>query len=267
MLTRLVSGVIGAALALVLLFFGGTVGMTIAAAVLAALAVFELLRAAGFGWRYRLPAMLLGAAPLLLFWQPWAPVMLVAVYGLYVMIVSVARHEELPPERAGMLLLLPAVAVGGFTALAALRGWSADGLFYIFLSLVIPWLSDTGAYFTGVCFGKHKLCPVISPKKTVEGLVGGIVTSIGASALTGWLYTLWCGHPVSLQWCSLLLVAARGAPLSVIGDLFASVVKRRFGVKDYGKLMPGHGGVMDRFDSVLPVAVLLLLWISVCPIL
>ncbi|MBO5797593.1 MAG: phosphatidate cytidylyltransferase [Clostridia bacterium] len=72
---------------------------------------------------------------------------------------------------------------------------------------------------------------------------------------------------MSLQWCSLLLVAALGAPLSVIGDLFASVVKRRFGVKDYGKLMPGHGGVMDRFDSVLPVAVLLLLWISVCPIL
>lgn len=268
MLTRIISGVIGAALALVVLLFGGVIGFAIAAAVLGAVAVFELLRAADFRLGYRVPAMLVAfLAPLCLLWDIRVLFVMVAVYGLLVVTLSVVRHETLTPERAGLLVLLPAVAASGFTALSALRGMGEDGLFYIFLALVIPWLSDTGAYFVGVLFGRHKLCPVISPKKTVEGLVGGIVTSIAASALTAWLYTLWCGHPVEVSWFSVLGVAAVGAPLSVIGDLFASVVKRRFGVKDYGNLMPGHGGVMDRFDSVLPVAVLLLCWTKLLPLL
>ena len=261
---RVISGVVGAVLILSILLFGKVIGMAAAMAVLAAVAAFELLRAAEFGWGDRVPAMVLAAAcPLLLLVDPWAPVAAGALYLLFVLLMSVVRHATLPPERAGLLVLLPAVAAGGFTALAALRADGEDGLLCVFLALVIPWLSDTGAYFTGVLCGKHRLCPVISPKKTVEGLVGGIVTSLLAAALTGWLYSLWCGHPVQVQWLSLLLAAAVCAPLSVMGDLFASVVKRRFGVKDYGNIMPGHGGVMDRFDSVLPVAMLLLLWVQV----
>lgn len=268
MIKRVISGVIGAALMIAVLLFGGRIGVAALMALIAAVAVFELLRAAEFGWRDRLPAMVLAAAaPLLLLWNTWAPVVAAAVYLLAVMIESVVRHDQLPPERAGLLVLLPAVAVSGFTAVAALRNTGEDGLFYVFLALVIPWLSDTGAYFTGVLFGKHKLCPVISPKKTVEGLIGGIVLSLLAAGLTGWLYMRWCGHSVEMRWLSLLLVAAIGAPLSVFGDLFASVVKRRFGVKDYGTIMPGHGGVMDRFDSVLPVSLLLLLWVQMWPLI
>ncbi len=267
MVTRIISGVIGVVVALAIILFGGVWGVTLAAAALAGLATFELLRAAGFGSRDRIPAMTIALAlpPCLLLGQEWA-FLLAGMYLLYVLVEGVMRHEALPPERLALKVLLPAVSVSGFAAVAALRANGEDGLFYLFLVLVIPWLSDTGGYFTGMCWGKLKLCPVISPKKTVEGFVGGVIVSVAASALTGYLYTLLCGHDVAVNWLSLLLAAVIAAPLSVCGDLFASVVKRRFGVKDYGNIMPGHGGVMDRFDSVLPVAIWLLMWIQFLPI-
>lgn len=267
MVTRLISGGIGAVVALAVILFGGVLGVTLAVAVLAGLATFELLRAAGFAWRDRIPAVAVAAViPLCLLANGGLWMLPTALYLLYVMVEGVMRHATLSPERVALKVMLPAVAIGGFTAVAALRAHGADGLFYLFLVLVIPWLSDTGAYFTGMCCGKRKLCPVISPKKTVEGFVGGIVVSVAASALTGYLYSLWCGHDVVIHWWSLLGAAVVGAPLSVCGDLFASVIKRHYGVKDYGNIMPGHGGAMDRFDSVLPVAVWLLLWIQFLPI-
>lgn len=264
---RIVTGVVATVLMLTVLLCGGVIGMVAALAVLAAVAAFELLRAAGFGWGDRVPAMVLAVAcPLLWLLAPWSAVAAGAIYVLLLVVESVLRHETHPLERVSLQLFLSLVAAGGFTAMAALRAAEPDGLLYVCVAMVIPWLSDTGAYFTGVLCGRHKLCPVISPKKTVEGLIGGMVTSLLATGLTGWLYSLWCGHAVEIHWVSLLVVAAVGAPLSVVGDLFASVVKRRFGVKDYGNIMPGHGGIMDRFDSVLPVAVLLLLWMQVWPI-
>ena len=267
MMTRIISGLIAVPVALAVMLFGGVIGLVIAVALIGSLAVFELLRAAGFSARDRIPAAAAAlAAPLLLLVSGQLLWVLLAVYMLYVMVESVMRHTTITPERAALKVLLPLVATGGFTAVAALRMLGEDGLFYLFLVLVIPWLSDTGAYFTGMCCGKHKLCPVISPKKTVEGFVGGIVTSVVTSLLTGYVYILLCGHAVTVNWLSLALVALIGAPLSVFGDLFASVVKRRFGVKDYGNILPGHGGAMDRFDSVLPVAVLLLLWVQFLPI-
>lgn len=267
MLVRTISGVVGAAVMLAIILFGGVIGITLVMAVLAGAAVFEMLRAAEFGVWDRIPAVAVAAAaPLTLLVGPTLLPVLIGLYLLYIVIESVMRNAALPPERAALKVMLPAVAIGGFTSVAALRDCGDDGLLYVFLVFVIPWLSDTGAYFTGRFFGKHKLCPVISPKKTVEGLIGGIVTSVAASALTGYLYSLLCGHAVALNWPSLLIVSAVCAPLSVCGDLFASVIKRRYGVKDYGKFMPGHGGVMDRFDSVLPVAATLLLWVQFWPL-
>ena len=267
MMTRIISGMIAVPVALVIILFGDVIGLVITVALIGSLAVFELLRAAGFSVRDRIPASAAAlAAPLLLLVSGQLLWILLALYMLYVMVESVMRHATLTPERAALKVMLPLVAAGGFTAVAALRMWGEDGLFYLFLVLVIPWLSDTGAYFTGMCCGKRKLCPVISPKKTVEGFVGGIVTSVAASLLTGYIYTLLCGHAVTVNWLSLALAALIGAPLSVFGDLFASVVKRRFGVKDYGNILPGHGGAMDRFDSVLPVAAWLLLWVQFLPI-
>ena len=110
---------------------------------------------------------------------------------------------------------------------------------------------DMGAYFIGVKFGKHKLCPHVSPKKTIEGAIGGIVSSLVVTTILCLCFhkTIWVMLLLTIPFCA----------LGMIGDLFASVIKRVVGIKDYGKLSPGHGGIMDRFDSVLAVATVLLI--------
>ena len=123
-----------------------------------------------------------------------------------------------------------------------------EGLFLLIMGLCGAWIADTGAYFSGVALGKHKLCPEISPKKTVEGFIGGILT-------TGIVYAVaFCIFAGGFDIRFALFAFITGAVCSVIGtvgDLSASMVKRQIGFKDYGKIMPGHGGLMDRFDSVL----------------
>lgn len=129
------------------------------------------------------------------------------------------------------------------------------GMFYVWLPFIFAFVSDTGAYFVGSFIGKHKLTSELSPKKTIEGSVGGII----AVALFTLVYTLlfnkfeYMYNPGCMEYSAALYVFAGiiGAILSQIGDLAASSIKRFRGIKDYGNLMPGHGGVLDRFDSVL----------------
>ncbi len=104
--------------------------------------------------------------------------------------------------------------------------------------------TDIFAYFSGVAFGKHKLCPKISPKKTIEGSIGGILGAILLCGLFGWIFV----RPLFIH-C--LILGAMGGVITQFGDLTASIFKRHMGIKDYGKLIPGHGGIMDRFDSIL----------------
>ena len=114
----------------------------------------------------------------------------------------------------------------------------------IWLIFITAFGTDIFAYFTGMLIGKHKLCPNISPKKTVEGAVGGVVGSIILSGLFGFIF---CRE--YLIYC--LILGVVGGIMSQLGDLSASVIKRKLKIKDYGKLIPGHGGILDRFDSVL----------------
>ena len=132
-----------------------------------------------------------------------------------------------------------------FTALVRIVTME-QGRVYIFIPFLLAFLSDTGGYFVGVTLGRHKLCPLISPKKTVEGLLGGVFASI----LGMILFAILTDHNVVFS-ALLGLVGAFGA---VFGDLSMSIVKRQVGIKDYGRLIPGHGGVLDRFDSVLVTA-------------
>lgn len=122
------------------------------------------------------------------------------------------------------------------------------GMFYVWLPFIYAFGSDTGAYFTGSLIGKHKLTPELSPKKTVEGSVGGVLTAVIITVIYSFLFNKFTGGNYSYIYCGAAVV---GAILSQIGDLAASSIKRYTGIKDYGKLMPGHGGVLDRFDSVI----------------
>ena len=120
------------------------------------------------------------------------------------------------------------------------------GKIYVWIIFIIAFLTDTFAYFVGYLFGKHKLIPKVSPKKTIEGSVGGILGSTLGCAVFGYIF--------KLDLTAMILIGGLGSIVAQFGDLFASSIKRYVGIKDYGKLIPGHGGILDRFDSVILVA-------------
>ncbi|EET58805.1 phosphatidate cytidylyltransferase [Marvinbryantia formatexigens DSM 14469] len=124
-----------------------------------------------------------------------------------------------------------------------------DGAFLVWLIFICSWGCDTCAYCVGILIGKHKMSPVLSPKKSVEGAVGGVL----GAALLGAIYAAIVGAHLEAEnpVISYAVICAAGALISMIGDLAASAIKRNHDIKDYGTLIPGHGGILDRFDSVI----------------
>lgn len=236
-------------------------------AVLCMLACYEML------WRTgkvrRLPV--LAAALVFCDLAPFAfsgallpPSLLCVLFFLALALLLLSYHTEWPIESFAFALLMPLLLGYGFGALARLLDRpDGRGLFYFLLLFGFSSVADTGAYFVGSFCGKHKLSPVISPKKTVEGVVGGIVLSLAYTALLIWIYGSLTGAHASF-W--LLAATPVLCCVGVCGDLFASCIKRSVGVKDYGNLIPGHGGILDRMDSILflaPVLDLLLSFVEV----
>ena len=134
----------------------------------------------------------------------------------------------------------------------------------MFSPFILAFLSDTGAYFAGRAFGKHKLAPVISPHKTVEGVVGGVLGAIFGMLI--FCLVMQLGFKMQVNYLYAVLYGVVGSLGAVFGDLCFSVIKRQTGMKDYGNLIPGHGGVLDRFDSMMvvgPLSELLLLLLPV----
>ncbi len=180
-------------------------------------------------------------------------------YMLVLAILLISSHETLSFEQCAYVLTVSVTVVLPMSSLAYIRAIPTHGIAFIFLTLIIAWFSDMGAYFVGSFLGKHKLCEKISPKKTIEGFVGGIMTAVVFSLLGAWIYQAAflnaAGQQVS-YWL-IALIALVTAPISVIGDLFCSVIKRHQGIKDFGNIFPGHGGILDRFDSLIFVAPIL----------
>ena len=164
--------------------------------------------------------------------------------------ITAIGEVEFASLSAGFVLVMYITAC--FSALSVIRYVTEAGMFNLGMVFIGAWISDIFAYFTGRLLGKHKLIPEVSPKKTVEGSVGAIVFTTLLMLLYGWIVSLATDFEPNY------LVLGLSAPvLSVVGqvgDLFASLVKRERGVKDYGKLLPGHGGIMARFDSILTVS-------------
>lgn len=168
---------------------------------------------------------------------------LMAVAGVYVI-----RYPKYQTEQAFACVL-------GFLYLPIMLSYIyqircvEDGLFLIWLVFICSWGCDTCAYCVGILFGKHKLAPVLSPKKSIEGAVGGVV----GATLLGVIYGMIVNRSMALNNAPLYfsVICAAGAVISQFGDLLASGIKRQHNIKDYGKLIPGHGGVLDRFDSVI----------------
>ncbi|MCR5626052.1 MAG: phosphatidate cytidylyltransferase [Lachnospiraceae bacterium] len=124
------------------------------------------------------------------------------------------------------------------------------GIRLVWLIFISSWICDTCAYFSGVALGKHRLAPILSPKKSVEGAIGGVV---GSTIIGGLFAAFAMKEPKEIVFIYMIICAA-GAVISQFGDLFASALKRKHDIKDYGRLIPGHGGILDRFDSVIITA-------------
>ena len=128
-------------------------------------------------------------------------------------------------------------------------GMSAISFFFVLIFL-LPWMADGGGYFIGSKFGKRKLCPKISPKKTVEGALGGLVFCLISALLMGIIFQLII-RDYRINFFAIILLALLDSAVSILGDLSFSLIKRHLSIKDYGSFFPGHGGVLDRFDSII----------------
>ena len=185
----------------------------------------------------------------------------IALISLYFFGMMVFSHGKYPISQMGALVFSVLYILIGLNAILVIMCWEAAGGEFIYLICFIgAWVTDIFAYFCGMLFGrggKHKLIPDVSPKKTVEGSIGGIVFCTLSMILFGIIIE----HFAPQYHSNLLIFAIAGVFVSVvaqIGDLSMSVIKRTYGIKDFGKLFPGHGGVLDRFDSVIAVSIVLL---------
>lgn len=234
------------------------------AAVAFGAAMFEWLRLAAWPTPFAIAGAIAGAAPLaILQWfgidLDAAPLRVVAALtcvawvGVAAWVLTAERNNRLVLRNGAVAILLPVLLGGAWFALIALYRHSA---LYLFSTLAVVWIADIAAYFAGRAFGKRKLAPHISPGKTWAGAAGAAV----AVLLAGWgvwlawpngdLFSnaLFARAPVMALVMLVLLVA-----VSIVGDLFESLLKRHAGVKDSSALLPGHGGVLDRIDALLPV--------------
>lgn len=179
--------------------------------------------------------------------------LLLVVFGC-----SVFSHGAIPFEKSCIAFTTCAFVVTGFMSLVMLRDLEI-GKFIFLLAFVGPWFTDTFAYFTGYFFGKHKLIPDVSPKKTIEGSVGGTLFCIIGCAIYGYIIKANFLSDIPPVWAFAILGFIL-AIVSQVGDLIFSLIKRKYNIKDYGFIFPGHGGVLDRFDSIIATAPLLLIF-------
>lgn len=171
------------------------------------------------------------------------------VFGMCV--VSVVFHRTFKTEDMMFSLVgvtLISVSLSALNVLVVTDPTHAA--FWLVFCLGVPWIADSAAYFAGSYLGKHPLCPEISPHKTVEGAIGGILGGTLSALLIGGIFNLIYGE-VTIYYGVLVLIGFLNSIVSIFGDLTFSVIKRNCKIKDFGSIMPGHGGLLDRFDSVI----------------
>ncbi len=255
MKTRIISGVVMGAIVAAILAIGYLWEpwvISIAVALLAAGAVYEIIRNAA---NIKKKTVVIGAcvyAALTVLLGQWAfftgVITATVLYGIFAVVMILANHQEFDLGKIALVYGLPVPFAVAFYFLNVIIN-NDSGIYYLLLLFNFSCVCDMGAYFTGVTIGKHKLCPEISPKKTVEGALGGIVSSIVFTVIISLLFQKFS--------IAVLLLTIPLCILGMLGDLFASAIKRSVGLKDYGNLIPGHGGIMDRLDSIIMIAPLM----------
>ena len=268
MKTRVLASVALLPLLLLIVLAAPKIFTAILVGLMAAIGAYELLRGTGIVKHPRLIAYAMAMAMLTSLWCYfcWAAVWTQLGLLLFVVLLfaeMMYANKKLPFEKVVVCLAAGVLLPYLLTALVRLHG-NENGRFLILIPFVLAFLSDTGAYFAGCAFGKHKLAPNISPKKTVEGVIGGVLGAMAGMVL--YCVVLQVFFAFRVHYVYALLYGLVGSLGAVFGDLCFSVIKRQTGIKDYGNLIPGHGGILDRFDSMMIVGPLVELLLILLPV-
>ena len=273
MKTRIITAVVGIVVLIGVLFTFDTLIFNLVITAITLIALHEIYAALGFekqGW------------PLFGVLVPYTFLVMLSSYELYRRLVMpasflvvlfyaiylVVRNGTISYQKASGLAMFSGIVIFCFYSFIRLKEllpveeYGYDAVFFILLILCFAWGGDTCAYFAGRAFGKHKLCPVVSPKKTVEGAIGGVLGTMVFGVIITLVYSVAANRMEAFtrtnigvsMYVIIALLGCVAAVLGIYGDLFASVVKRQCGIKDYGTIFPGHGGILDRFDSVMFIA-------------
>ena len=262
MLKRTITAIVAIAIFIPVCIFSKYIVVWEAAmTVLSVAAAYEMTKCVGASKHISLliPAYAVSVlAPYLLVRNIWDISLVMGLYFLYLIwtfAADVFSRGKIDFEVSAASFTGVFYTSAAFMCLTVLR---MAGPYRYLLAFIGPWVSDTFAYLVGRAIGKHKLIPEVSPKKTVEGAVGGVVFAVLGFILYAWIVKRFFAPDLNVNYALMGLAGAVAAVISQIGDLAMSVIKRRYGVKDYGWIFPGHGGVLDRFDSVLLTALALI---------
>ena len=266
MKTRIITGTVATCLFLPICFFSEYVIFPIVIGLLCMIGVFEMAKCLGFDKKLviTIPMYIIALGlPIFRYYISYvfkssitASFLTCAMLLFFGMLIYVLSYVMLKKNTVNVSEMLTFYAlfvyiVGCFSSIVLVRYGNKGGYLYMLVFLG-AWICDTFAYFTGKFFGKHKLIPEISPKKTVEGSIGGIVFTVISFVIFGLIVNL--GFDAGISYIKLCIFAVVLSIVSQFGDLIASTVKRQYDIKDYGNLFPGHGGILDRFDGVMLTA-------------
>lgn len=179
---------------------------------------------------------------------------LVYVYTLYMFIYILFFNKKITLKEFMISYAMTLLITCSLKLFIDIRSSGGElGSFYVILAMMLSWMPDTGAYFFGKIFGKNKLCEKISPKKTVEGAIGGVILSIVSILLVCYLFKdfFFESKNISVNYFLLVFMCVVASLISILGDLSFSFIKRDYHIKDFSNVIPGHGGFLDRFDSVI----------------
>ena len=273
MKTRILTALVMAVVGIPLLIFSQYIIYPIAAGVLAVFALYEMAGVIGIrkNLALTLPTYLIAlATPIFAYFFSdrvtdfiFGALLVIIAVLLYLFGYAVARRGEVSFSDIATHFTTFTYITVAFTAITLVR-YLPNGVYYFALVFVGSWVSDVFAYFVGRAIGRHKMIPEISPKKTWEGAVGGVFFTVVAFLVYGIIISL-VTTDIRPNYIVLAILGLVLSIVSIFGDLIASLIKREHGVKDYSNLLPGHGGIMDRFDSILAVSTILLILCLVVP--
>lgn len=254
MKTRIITSAVASAVVITVLFFRFTVAMPITLAIIGAVGVFEIFKATRSN--YNIPMFIISL--LFSLFIPFCgagylAIPLNVVFYWYFLIFSATvmfKFETSKLSRCFVSFVMTSALVFGLSC-AHTMFYLNHGMFYFLLAAFCAFVTDAGAYFVGITVGKHHFAPIVSPNKTIEGSVGGLASSLVVNIIFAFIYSYAFAGGAKINFTVLIITVLIASFAGMIGDLIASAVKRTYGIKDYGKILPGHGGIMDRCDSII----------------